>query len=134
MIYLDNASTTKPNIEAEKAVIATFSDFGNPSSLHGLGLKAEKIITLAKENIARVLGASAQNIYFTSGGTEANNTAVLGYCMANKKRGTHVITTKIEHPSVLEPFHILEKNGFTVTYLDVNENGEIEVHLNFSNL
>lgn len=127
MIYLDNASTTKPNIEAEKAVIATFSDFGNPSSLHGLGLKAEKMITSARENIARVLGASAQNIYFTSGGTESNNTAILGYCMANKKRGTHVITTKIEHPSVLEPFHILEKNGFSVTYLDVNENCEISL-------
>jgi len=127
MIYLDNASTTKPNIEAEKAVIATFSDFGNPSSLHGLGLRAEKIVTSSKENIARVLGVSAQNIYFTSGGTESNNTAILGYCLANKKRGTHVITTKIEHPSVLEPFHILEKNGFTVTYLDVNENGEISL-------
>ena len=127
MIYLDNASTTKPNIEAQEAVIATFSDFGNPSSLHGLGLKAEKMITLAKENIARVLGVSAQNIYFTSGGTESNNTAILGYCLANKKRGNHVITTKIEHPSVLEPFRILEKNGFGVTYLDVNENGEISL-------
>ncbi len=127
MIYLDNASTTKPNSAAEKAVLDTFSDFGNPSSLHGLGLRAEKLITASKENIARVLGASAQNIYFTSGGTESNNTAILGYCMANKRRGTHVITTKIEHPSVLEPFRILEKNGFRVTYLDVNENGEISV-------
>lgn len=127
MIYLDNASTTKPNTEAQKAVITTFSDFGNPSSLHGLGLKAEKIVTGARENIARVLGVMPQNICFTSGGTESNNTAILGYCMANKKRGTHVITTKIEHPSVLEPFRILEKNGFLVTYLDANENGEISL-------
>lgn len=125
MIYLDNASTTMPQEAAEKAVLESFSLFGNPSSLHGLGLAAEKIVTGAKESVARVLGVMPKNIYFTSGGTESNNTAILGYCLANKKRGTHVITTKIEHPSVLEPFSILEKNGFTVSYLDVNENGEI---------
>lgn len=127
MIYLDNASTTKPKKAAEQAVIESFSDFGNPSSLHGLGLRAEKIITSARESIARVLGVMPKNIYFTSGGTESNNTAILGYCMANKKRGNHIITTKIEHPSVLEPFCILEKNGFEVSYLDANENGEISL-------
>lgn len=127
MIYLDNASTTKPSDAAKRAVAESFSDFGNPSSLHGLGLKSEKIVTAAKENVARILGVMPDKIYFTSGGTESNNTAVLGYAFANKKRGTHVITTKIEHPSVLEPFSVLEKNGFNVSYLDVNENGEISL-------
>lgn len=128
MIYLDNASTTKPSEAAQKAAVQTFSEFGNPSSLHKMGLSAEKIITGAKEDIAKVLGVMPKNIYFTSGGTESNNTAILGYALANKKRGTHVITTKIEHPSVLEPFHILEKSGFSVTYLDVNQNGEISLN------
>ena len=127
MIYLDNASTTKPQKSATDAVLETFENFGNPSSLHGLGLASEKVIAKATESVAKALGVMPKNIYFTSGGTESNNTAILGYCMANKKRGTHVITTKIEHPSVLEPFHILEKDGFSVTYLDVNENGEISL-------
>ncbi len=127
MIYLDNASTTKPQKAAQDAVLETFENFGNPSSLHGLGLASEKVITKASESVAKALGVMPKNIYFTSGGTESNNTAILGYCLANKKRGNHVITTKIEHPSVLEPFHILEKNGFDVTYLDVNENCEISL-------
>lgn len=127
MIYLDNASTTKPSDEVCKAVLAALSQFGNPSSLHRLGMNAEKIITTAKESTARALGVGAKNIYFTSGGTEANNMAILGYAMANKKRGNHVITTKIEHPSVLEPFKVLEKNGFSVTYLDADKNGEISL-------
>jgi len=127
MIYLDNASTTKPQKAAQDAVTETFENFGNPSSLHGLGLSSEKVISKSAEAIAKALGVMPKNIYFTSGGTESNNTAILGYCVANKKRGTHVITTKIEHPSVLEPFHILEKEGFSVSYLDVNENGEISL-------
>lgn len=127
MIYLDNASTTKPSEAVREAVMQALEEFGNPSSLHGMGLKAEKIISAAKEKAARVLGVAPKNIYFTSGGTESNNTAILGYAFANKKRGQHVITTKIEHPSVLEPFHILEENGFSVTYLDVDENGAISL-------
>ncbi|MBO5059694.1 MAG: cysteine desulfurase [Clostridia bacterium] len=125
MIYLDNAATTKPSLAVCEAVKSTFDCFGNPSSLHGLGLSAEKIISAAKEKTARVIGVRPKNIYFTSGGTESNNTAILGYAFANKKRGNHVITTKIEHPSVIEPFHVLEKNGFEVTYLDVDRDGKI---------
>ncbi len=127
MIYLDNASTTKPSEAAKNAVLAALSEFGNPSSLHRLGMNGEKIVTSAKESTARALGVSGKNIYFTSGGTEANNMAILGYAMANKKRGKHVITTKIEHPSVLEPFRLLEKNGFSVTYLGADENGKISL-------
>ncbi len=127
MIYLDNASTTKPSDKAKEAVMAACESFGNPSSLHGLGLNAEKIITAAKEKTARTLGVEPKNIYFTSGGTESNNMAILGYSFSNKKRGNHVITTQIEHPSVKEPFKVLEKNGFEVTYLGVNEDGEISL-------
>lgn len=127
MIYLDNASTTKPSKVAVEAVLKACGSFGNPSSLHRLGLDAEKIITSAKEKTARILGVEPKNIYFTSGGTESNNMAILGYAFANKKRGNHVITTKIEHPSVKEPFSVLEKNGFDVTYLGVNADGEISL-------
>lgn len=127
MIYLDNASTTMPAEAVKAAVCAAMETFGNPSSLHRLGLDAEKIVTSAREKTARVLGVDAKNIYFTSGGTEANNTAILGYATANKKRGGHVITTKIEHPSVLEPFRVLEKNGFDVTYLGVDADGKISL-------
>ena len=111
MIYLDNAATTKPSNKAISAAQAAFDAFGNPSSLHRLGMDAEKIITEARETVARELFAEPKNIYFTSGGTESNNTAIIGYSLANKKRGNHLITTKIEHPSVLEPFKYLEQLG-----------------------
>lgn len=127
MIYLDNAATTKPGKAAIDAVINAAENFGNPSSLHRLGLDAEKIVTATREKTARIIGAEPKNIYFTSGGTESNNLAILGYARANKKIGTHLITTKIEHPSVLEPFHILEKEGFSVTYLGVDENGVVSI-------
>ncbi|MDD6736116.1 MAG: cysteine desulfurase family protein [Clostridiales bacterium] len=127
MIYLDNASTTKPSQGARDAALAAFENFGNPSSLHRLGMDAEKIIRNTGDDIARVLGVDAKNIYFTSGGTESNNTAIFGYVRGNKKRGNHIITTAIEHPSVLEPFHILEKEGFEVTYLPVDKSGAINL-------
>lgn len=127
MIYLDNASTTKPSKEAAEAVMTACESFGNPSSLHRLGLDAEKIITASKEAVAKVLGVDKKNIYFTSGGTESNNTAIFGAAHANKKRGRHLITTKIEHPSVLEPFKLLEKEGFEVTFLDADADGKISL-------
>ncbi len=127
MIYLDNAATTKPSECAIEAATEAFGSFGNPSSLHRLGMEAEKIIKDARASVAEKLMVSDNNIYFTSGGTEANNTAILGYAMANRKRGNHLITTKIEHPSVLEPFKHLEKSGFSVTYLDVSEGGAISL-------
>lgn len=128
MIYLDNASTTKPSENVKKAAIQAMESFGNPSSMHRLGIDAEKIIKKAAENTAKVLGVKPENIYFTSGGTEANNTAILGYCRKNKKRGNHIITTMIEHPSVSEPFKVLEREGFEVTRVGVLPNGEIDLH------
>ena len=127
MIYLDNASTTRPKDFVKSAVLSAFDNFGNPSSLHRLGMDAEKIIKEARRTIASEIFADEKNIYFTSGGTEANNTAILGYALANRKRGNHLITTKIEHPSVLEPFKYLEKLGFDVTYLGVSEGGAISL-------
>ncbi len=127
MIYLDNASTTKPSKAAADACMKAIECFGNPSSLHRLGMEAEKLIKSSAETAAGILGADAKNIYFTSGGTESNNTAIFGYARANKKRGMHLITTSIEHPSVLEPFHMLEREGFEVTYLSAGNDGVINL-------
>ena len=128
MIYLDNASTTKPSKKATEAFLDACENFGNPSSLHKFGLNSEKIINKSKEQIASVLGISAKDIYFTSGGTEANNMAILGYCRANKKRANEIITTAVEHPSVMSPFKILEEEGFFVTYLGVDRDGRIDLN------
>lgn len=132
MIYLDNAATTKPSQKAAEAMLMSVEEFGNPSSLHGAGLRAEKLINGAKENFAKTLGVDKKNIYFTSGGTEANNLAILGTADALKRRGNRVITSKIEHPSVIEAFKKLEKDGFDVVYVDVNRDGVINLD-EFSN-
>ncbi len=128
MIYLDNASTTKPSVAAINAVTDAMEHFGNPSSLHSLGLESEKIIEKARASVASILGADKKNILFTSGGTEANNTAIFGCARALKKRGTRIITSKIEHPSVLESFRALENEGFEVIYLNSDKDGRIDVN------
>lgn len=125
MIYLDNAATTKPSEKAIDAVMKAMAEFGNPSSLHGLGLKAEKMIEQSREIIAGKLGVNKKGLYFTSGGTEANNTAIFGVAQNMKKRGNHVITSTIEHPSVLAAFKELESSGFDVTYINPEDNGRI---------
>lgn len=127
MIYLDNASTTRPSKRVKEAVLAALERFGNPSSMHRLGIEAEKIIANTAASVSGILGVRSEDIYFTSGGTEANNTAILGYCRRNKKRGQHIITTKIEHMSVLEPFKKLSDEGFDVTYIGTDENGCIKL-------
>ncbi len=127
IIYLDNASTTKPCPEAIAAMTTAMEHYGNPSSLHGLGLKSEKIIEKSRSIIASKLGADKKKVYFTSGGTEANNTAIFGTARALKKRGNKIITSKIEHPSVLESFKALEGEGFDVVYLDVTPDGRVDV-------
>ena len=128
MIYLDNASTTKPSQEVIDSISDALTNFGNPSSMHRLGIDAENIIKRAKENVSDILSVSPNNIYFTSGGTESNNTAIFGYCRANSKKGKHIITSKVEHPSVLTPFKMLEEEGFEVSYIGIDERGT----LNFS--
>ncbi len=128
MIYLDNAATTKPSENAVKAMLSAAELFGNPSSLYRLGLDSEKLIKNSRETIAKMLGAESKHIYFTSGGTEANNTALFGEARGRGKLGKHIITTSIEHPSVLETAHQLEKEGFEVTYLGVDADGRIDIN------
>lgn len=125
-IYLDNAATTCPFSEVRDSMIETMSiDYGNPSSLHRKGMQAEDHIKKAKEIIASSLKVETKEIIFTSGGTESNNMALIGTAFANKRAGNHIITTKIEHPSVYEPLSYLEGQGFQVTYLSVDKNGKI---------
>jgi cysteine desulfurase len=125
-IYLDNSSTTRQYDEVTELMSDTARNkYGNPSSLHTKGIEAEKLVTNARGAIARTIGAEPSEIYFTSGGTESNNLAILGYLEANPRKGKHIITTKIEHPSVLEVYRNLESKGFRVDYLDVDENGQI---------
>ena len=128
MIYFDNSATTKINDEVLKEVLYTMNNnFANSSSLHRLGYEAEQKITSAKKSIANIIGGKESEIYFTSGGTESNNIAIFGVCNAYKKYGNKIITTKIEHPSVLKCFNELENRGFEVCYLDVDNKGYINI-------
>lgn len=127
MIYLDNAATTKPSEAAIRAMCSAAEHFGNPSSLYGIGLDAEKLINEARTNIASKLGIDSKCVYFTSGGTEANNTAVFGTAYAKIKTGKRIITTSVEHPSVLEAFKRLEAEGFDVVYLGVDSECRISL-------
>ena len=127
-IYLDNAATTPTAPE----VIDEISDqlkqnWGNSSSLHGWGRKAKATLNAARHTIAQSINAEDDEIIFTSGGTESNNTAINQVALRNKKLGNKIITTKVEHPSVLNPMHRLEDEGFQVVYLDVDENGLISL-------
>jgi cysteine desulfurase len=127
-IYLDYAATTPIVPEVLDVIIDCLkNDFGNPSSMHGLGIRAEKRIKEASINVAGLLGALPEEILFTSGGTEANNLAILGTAYDKKRRGMHCITSSIEHPSVLQAFSHLESQGYDVTYLPVDANGLISL-------
>ena len=126
-IYLDNSATTKPYDEVvNKMVEALTTEYGNPSSMHRKGIVVEKNIKQIRQDIARSIGAKDKEIFFTSGGTESNNAIIRGVANLNKKRGNHLITTEIEHPSVLHTFKDLESEGFEVTYLKVNKEGVID--------
>ena len=126
MVYLDNAATTKPCREAiEASQYAMTTAFGNPSSLHGLGIEAEKLINYSKEKIATALGALPSEIVFTSGATEANNLAVLGLAENYGRRKKKIVTTAVEHPSVAEPMKKLKNMGYELTVISPDKNGEI---------
>lgn len=126
LVYLDNSATTKPCETAIKYINnSLLNNWGNPSSLHSLGLDAELEVTKARETIAKSISARADEIIFTGSGTEANNTAIMSVLNSRNKK---IITTKIEHPSVLQTFKRLEAHGFEAVYLDVDNNGIIDIN------
>lgn len=128
IIYLDNAATTSTKPEVVEAMLPYFTEnFGNPSSVYEFAAKNKTAVTNAREIIADSLGTDAANIYFTAGGSEADNWAIKGTAEAYKQKGNHIITSKIEHHAVLHTCEWLEKNGFEVTYLDVDENGCVKL-------
>jgi cysteine desulfurase len=123
-VYLDNNATTRPHPDVVRAVASLVSeDFGNPSSVHSAGRRARRHIAHAREAVAALIAADPAEIFFTSGGTEANSTALLGVAAARSGRGNHIITLNTEHSSVLKPCEYLEQAGMRVTYLPVEKNG-----------
>lgn len=128
LIYLDNAATTKVHPEVLEAMLPYFSEeYGNPSSIYTFANKSKKAVEDARETIANFLGAKTNEIYFTGGGSESDNWALKATALAYQKKGNHIITSKIEHHAVLHTCEYLEKNGFEVTYVDVDENGVIKL-------
>ncbi|MDI9492382.1 MAG: cysteine desulfurase family protein [Bacillota bacterium] len=129
-VYLDNSSTTRPYPSVMQAVArAMEEDFGNPSSLHRLGLAAEQLVKEARNVIARSLGASPKEVFFTSGGTESDNAALFGVWESRKRQGKRIITSQVEHPAVLRACEKLERMGAEVLYLPVNEQGVVDVQV-----
>ena len=123
-IYLDNAATTPMHKEVVEAMLPYFTEnFGNPSSVYKIAQINKKAIDESRETIAKYIGAQANEIFFTSGGSEADNWAIKGIADAHRSKGNHIITTKIEHHAVLHTCEFLEKHGYEVTYLDVDEKG-----------
>ena len=128
LIYLDNAATTKVAPEVVEAMIPYFTEnFGNPSSVYSFAAKNKEAITKQREIIADALGAKVNEIYFTAGGSESDNWALKATAEAYKEKGNHIITTKIEHHAILHTGEYLEKNGYEVTYLNVDENGVVKL-------
>ncbi len=124
--YLDNSSTTRVCEPAAAKVMELMTEnYGNPSSLHTLGFRAEQALTEARRNIAAALGAKEDEVFFTSGGTESNNLAIFGAAYARKRMGMHIVTTQIEHPSVTNAVRQLEKEGWEVTWLQPDREGHI---------
>lgn len=127
-IYMDNAATTPVKKEVLEEMIPFFTEkYGNPSSVYSLGSISRRAIEDARQKVARTIGANDREIFFTGGGSEADNWVIKGIAFGNKQKGNHIITTKIEHHAVLHTCEYLQKNGFKVTYLDVDEYGLIDM-------
>ncbi len=127
-VYLDNSATTRCFDEvAQLAAKVMAQDYGNPSSMHLKGVESEKYLRHAREVIAKNLKVSEKEILFTSGGTESDNMALIGTAFANQRAGRHLITTRIEHPAILQTMQYLEKQDFEVTYLPVDTNGQVRL-------
>ena len=128
LIYLDNAATTKTRPEVVESMLPYFTEYyGNPSSVYDFSTESKKAVNHARETIARSLGAKTNEIYFTAGGSEADNWALVATAEAYGNKGKHIITTKIEHHAILHTCQYLEKRGYEVTYLDVDENGVVKL-------
>ena len=125
-IYLDNSATTPVDEKVREAMMEALGCYGNPSSLHSKGLEGERMVHAARKQVAKALGAKEQEIYFTSGGTEANNTLVLGAALAKRRQGNRIVTTAIEHASVLESVKFLEEQGFECVYVLPERDGNID--------
>ena len=127
-VYFDHSATTPVDRGVADSMMEYMTEkFGNPGSIHYYGREAGKAVNEARENVAALLGATTNEIFFTSGGTESDNLALKGVAFANRKKGNHIITTVIEHHAVLHACEYLEKQGFTVTYLPVDENAMVKV-------
>lgn len=128
LIYLDNAATTKVAKEVVQEMIPYFEqDYGNPSSVYNFAGEAKKAIEKSREIIATSIGAKPEEIYFTAGGSESDNWALIGTAEAYKDKGKHIITTKIEHHAILHTCEYLEKRGYEITYINVDENGVVKL-------
>lgn len=127
IVYMDHSATTYVKKEVLDEMVPYFTQhFGNPSSIYGIARDSKKAIDTARAQVAKALGAETDEIYFTSGGSESDNWAIKGVAYANRKRGNHIITTKIEHHAVLHTCQFLEKEGFSVTYLPVDKYGSVD--------
>ena len=124
MIYLDKSATTRPNRACVEAMNLALTElWGNPSSVHDMGIRAEGLMRQARQQVAKALGAEPERVFFTSGGTEADNWAILGAARRLGKRGKHIVTTAVEHHAVLAPMEYLQTQGFEVTFLPCDESG-----------
>ncbi len=126
--YMDNSATTRTDDRVVELMDKIMKeDFGNPSSLHKMGFNAEEYVIKALDTFSGILKCGRKNIIFTSGGTESNNTAIIGTAIFKENRGRHIITTVTEHPSVLEPLRFLEKRGWRTEFIDVDEKGQVDI-------
>lgn len=127
--YFDNAATTRTKEEVLKEMLPYFNEkYGNPSSLYSIGRASKKAIDESRRKVANLINCSPSEVYFTGCGSESDNTIIKGIAHANIKKGRHIITSKIEHPAVLHTCQVLEKQGFEVTYLNVNEKGFVDIN------
>ena len=127
-IYFDNAATTPIKTEVLNEMIPYLTkEYGNASSLYTIGRNAKRAIENARKQVAELINCKPNEIFFTGSGSESDNTAIKGYAYANKEKGNHIITSKIEHPAVIETCKILEKHGYEVSYIDVDEEGILKL-------
>ena len=127
-IYLDNGATTKIKTEVLNEMMPYLTtEYGNPSSLYSIGRKAKKAIEKSRRQVAELINCNPHEIYFTGSGSESDNTALKGFAYANRERGNHIITSKIEHHAILETCETLEKQGFEVSYINVNRDGVLKI-------